>query len=99
MLYPIPGASNVPDGDFTMVTAYATSLTLTAGAQIVVLPPPGSAPSPLPSPMATPFIQGEPLQGEAVPSLQSHTSYAVTDQRGTRSNCNPPTNIGSFTTQ
>jgi hypothetical protein len=100
LFYPEPGATNVPDGNLTMVVAFATSLTLTAGAQLIALPSPGPAPSPLPSPMASPpFANDALLQGVAVPALQSHTTYSVHDQRGPAGVCNPPTDLGSFTTQ
>lgn len=99
MLYPIPGATGAPDGNFTMVTTNVTSLTLTAGAQSIALPSPGPAPTPMPSPAATPFFQSETFQGEAVPALQPATTYTALDQRGARSICNPPENLGTFTTR
>jgi hypothetical protein len=99
LLYPEPGATGVADGNFTMVSAAATSLTLAAGANVVALPSPGPTPSPLPSPMAAPIVNGELLQGEVVPALQPHTTYTVNDQRGAAGVCNPPTDLGSFTTQ
>ena len=100
LLYPIPNATGVPDGNFSLVTFVATSVSLTAGATVIALGTPGPAPFPLPSPMASPYAGGGAmLQGEAAPALQTHTTYAVLDQRGAAGVCNPPLTLGSFTTQ
>jgi hypothetical protein len=49
--------------------------------------------------MATPAFNYETLQGVAVAQLQSKTTYTVLDGAATAAVCNPPTSVGSFTTQ
>jgi hypothetical protein len=104
MIYPIPGATGVPDGQFTLVVSFAPpgSITLASGA--TTLGPLASAPvpSPLPTPNATPSpSSAQTYAGFAVSgALSSAATYTVTDTMPAVANC-PATSqtIGSFTTQ
>ncbi len=101
LVYPIDGAVNVPDGNFTLLlTSSATPVSLlVANATVFADLPPTTIPSPLPSPAAT----ASPHAGYAVPKLQPSTTYEVVGVYPV-SGCHPidytppPQPIGSFTT-
>ena len=103
MLYPIPGASGVPDGPQTFVF---TAIPQT-GVIALLTDPAGDTfrsaafsapPSPLPSPLASP-PSGATLAGAAVPALAPATTYRVTFQDA--GPCTSPIagSAGSFTTK
>lgn len=103
MLYPMNGATNVPDGNFTLVYAfiYGKSVSLVpATATLPVSVVPTAVPSPLPSPAATPEPGHVPV-AFAVPSLQSHTTYSVYSLfTPLDMSCTPASGlVGSFTTE
>jgi len=106
LLYSIPGATGVPDGNFQLIVGYPT----TPFAPPVLAPTPAgpsttgatftAAPTPLPSPMATPRSSIEMLFGSAIPALQSATTYEVTFTFGPAiPGCPNTENAGSFTTR
>lgn len=103
MLYPMNGATNVPDGNFTLVYAfiYGTSVSLVpATATLPVAVVRTAVPSPLPSPAATPEPGHAPV-AFAVPPLQSHMTYKVYSLfTPLDTSCTPASGlVGSFTTQ
>jgi hypothetical protein len=112
MVYPKPGATNVPDSLSTIVFSGqpntgggVPSIELSIGDQRVTsIGTFGAAPSPLPSPAATP-VPGQPPSYVAVTvnSLSPHTTYDVTYQYTFPGSgqCAGTVNMaeGSFTTQ
>lgn len=104
LLYPMPGASGVPDGVFTMVAGYGTlapppaQLVPVSGGTTVTGGAWGPPPSPIPSPAATPRSSTETLYGAPVPALAAHTAYDVQVTFGTPP-CQSTETAGSFTTQ
>lgn len=111
LVYPEPGAANVPVSIRQLVLAgnyYGyydnAAVTMTAGDGMIV--PVGAytaAPSPLPSPHATP-AQGTPYVAVPVPTLSPATTYALsytfTDFNGIPPACTGPVTwpLGSFST-
>ncbi len=104
LLYPMPGATGVPDGNFTLVVGYSVKppamQLVTAGAGIPGLSSNawGPPPSPMPSPAATPRSSSEVLYGLAVPALAAHTTYDAQVTFGAPP-CHATESAGSFTTQ
>jgi len=112
LVYPINGATSVPDAPTSIVFERDPGALL-SGAQLVLTPPSGPpvvsgsmgpAPSPLPTPNASP-APGAILAGFTVPALAAGTLYKVSFN-GTYvadlAPClgqNPITGTGSFTTQ
>jgi len=101
MIYPMPGATAVPAGGFTLVFNFAApgTLSIVQSAKSVT----GSlqataAPSPLPSPHASVPPSSLPLAGYSVPALGAHTQYEVLDTLASVGPC-PSVSIGSFTTK
>jgi len=94
LVYPEPGAVNVPDGNFTMVLSFGSGPVELSGADLQ----PAPVPNPLPSPHATPSpFSPSALTGWAVGSLSPHTTYAIT--YGIDSRCSPFYDLGEFTTR
>ncbi len=103
MLYPIPGASNVPDnapyliigqvlnGGATYTLTSPTASTITASTTVAV-----------PSPLPTPIALGSPAAAVALPALAAHATYTVTSSNsGPVTACSsgqPGGNLGTFTT-
>jgi hypothetical protein len=88
MVYPVPGATNVPDSLSTLVFAGqplsgpsgSPSIELSVGdTQLATISAFGAAPSPLPSPAVSPLPAG-PYESISIPSLSPHTTYSVTYQ-------------------
>ena len=104
LLYPIPGATGVPDGNFTLVVGYSTTppalqlVTGSGGIPTLSSNAWGPAPSPLPSPAATPRSSSETLYGLSVPGLAAHTTYTAQVTFGSPP-CQSTETAGSFTTQ
>ena len=104
LLYPIDGATNVPDGNFTMVMSFDygfVSLATANGGTPVSMSGPVAVPSPFPSPSAT-AEPGFTPYALSIPVLQSHTTYTVSSAfpNDVDVPCTPTTvKIGSFTTQ
>jgi hypothetical protein len=104
LLYPMPNATGVPDGNFTLVVGYGSAappvpqLVPVNGGAAVNGGAWGPAPTPLPSPAATPRSAGETLYGSAIAALSAHTAYNVTVTFGTPP-CETTESAGSFTTQ
>jgi hypothetical protein len=104
MIYPMNGATNVPDGNFTLVVAYTTTppmqLTISGGSSSVTAGPWGPAPSPLPSPATSP-PSGQQLFGASVGPLQSRTTYSAYYTQALIGPCATTEilQVGSFTTQ
>jgi hypothetical protein len=103
LLYPEPGATNVPDG--TNVLIYdsdddSAPITLSAANGTALTTSPTSVPSPLPSPIAT---RNDPSEyAVRLPALNAATKYtAVADVRLVGCGANQPTTfrLGSFTTK
>lgn len=99
MLYPVSGATGVPDGNFTLVlsAAYGQTLTLSPGNATLAS---ASVPNPLPTPNATPPPGSTPV-GFAVGVLSAHTTYTIYGNfASTMSGCpGISAAVGSFTTQ
>jgi hypothetical protein len=84
VVYPINGATSVPDSPQSIVFAQYPNVVL-SGLKLVLTPPsgppilaiPGSAPSPLPTPN-TPPPAGTTLVGFSVPTLAAATTYHAT---------------------
>jgi hypothetical protein len=104
LLYPMPNAADVPDGNFTMVAGYGpfappiAQIVPNGGGATVAAGAWGPPPSPLPSPAATPRSSMEMLYGARIPSLAASTSYSVQVTVGTPP-CQTTETAGSFTTQ
>jgi hypothetical protein len=105
VVYPLNGATNIPDGNFTLVVGTTLSPVSLAINGNVVFANLASAPvpSPLPSP-SLPNAAGS--AGYAVPALHPATTYQViapVSVSGCFDENHPPspspTAIGSFTTQ
>lgn len=100
MLYPVSSATNVPDGNFTLVLAstYGDSLSLTSSGAAIALTT-AAVPNPLPTPNATPPPGSTPA-GYAVGALAAHTAYTITATFTQPAGCpNVTGNVGSFTSQ
>ncbi len=109
LAYPAPGATGIPD-NFPGVV-FASSSGLTSGYQAVIVPagssegtqlaPVASAPSPLPSPFATPGFANPIYQesasggGDVLPAATQISVYL----NNLNSNCQPRTLLGTFTSQ
>lgn len=104
LLYPMPGATGVPDGNFTLVAGYSIRppavqlVTASGGIPAFSSNAWGPPPSPMPSPAATPRSSSEVLYGLAVPVLAARTTYNVDVTFGTPP-CQTTESAGSFTTQ
>jgi hypothetical protein len=104
LLYPMPNATGVPNGNFTLVAGYGTftpppaQIVPANGGTTIAGGPWGPAPSPLPSPAATPRSSSETLYGSAIPALAAQTTYNVDVTFGTPP-CQTTETAGSFTTQ
>lgn len=104
LLYPMPGATGVPDGNFTLVAGYSVTppamqlVTGSGGIPALSSNAWGPPPSPMPSPAATPRSSSEVLYGLAVPALGAHTTYTAQVTFGTPP-CRTTESAGSFTTQ
>jgi len=104
LLYPMPGATGVPDGNFTLVVGYSTTppalqlVTGSGGIPAFSSNAWGPPPSPMPSPAATPRSSSEMLYGLAVPALAAHTTYTAQVTFGSPP-CQSTESAGSFTTQ
>jgi hypothetical protein len=79
LIYPAPGATGVPDGNFTMVLTYFQGVTLNGGASVEGPFSQAALPSPLPTPYASPLPSGYPLAGYVVGALAPATTYTVTE--------------------
>lgn len=104
LLYPMPNATGVPDGNFTLVVGYGTfppppaEIAPANGGTAVAAGAWSAPPSPMPSPAATPRSSSETLYGAPVPALASHTTFEVDVTVGTPP-CQQTETAGSFTTQ
>lgn len=108
VLYPMSGATGVPDGAFTMVVAYPLNpstlwnppqFVAAGGSSSISGGSYGAAPNPLPSPIATPGSLGDQKFGVAVPPLQSGTKYSIAFKESGFANCSASSQAGSFTTK
>ena len=105
LLYPIPGATSVPDDIGIVIYAgYDGAGTITlaktaAGPKVHAVAT--AVPSPLPSPIASPVDGDVPTFAAAFPPLDPASTYAVTFNSGGPSGAceNPKTNLGTFSTQ
>ncbi len=106
--YPEDGATGVPD-NFGTVLYYPSgadlNLRLKAGTSIIATTP-GTVPSALPSPLATPPYGGTatPTGARSVPTLSAQTTYQIQYFYSTVSGCPMMTTsgyatLGTFTTQ
>ncbi len=102
MIYPQPGATGVPDGNFVMVLAfsYAQATSLMNGSNSVGPLAPTAVPSPLPSGAGTPFPEATPA-AYSVPALQHATTYTVSASFAVQTAGCPSQEIdvGAFTTK
>ena len=113
LVYPIDFATAVPDAPAPIVFQQNDPAAVLNGARLVLTPPsgpavmsgpPGSAPSPLPTPHASP-APGTKLVGFVVPTLSSGTNYSVsfkgtyTVTGGFCPGTFPISSSGSFTTK
>jgi hypothetical protein len=106
LVYPINGATSVPDAPGTIVLSQLPSLNPT-GPRLVLIPlvsgpsivsgPPVPVPSPLPTPHDSPRPT---LVAFAVPALAARTAYRVSFRGTQGTSCiNPLVGSGSFTTK
>ena len=101
MQYPVNGATNLPDGNFTLVLAFTSGegLELTSSGAASIALTTATVPNPLPTPNATHPPNSTPA-GYAVGALAAHTLYTVTATFAQPAGCpNLTGNIGSFTSQ
>lgn len=106
LVYPVNGATNVPDGNFSLVVAWGNpspdflsdatlySLSSTVNLQL------GAAPNPVPTPALSPLPPAASMLGANVPALAPNTSYnfqVTTNEPGACGGVRRST-IGSFTT-
>lgn len=112
MVYPIPGATLVPDNLSYVITA--SNVALPSSWQVVLLPPSGFVPpggtltTTLPSPLPTPNVVPTP-NASATPLVLQASSFAQTllyaatpyqvGLNNTASSCNSYPIIGTFTSQ
>ncbi len=106
MVFPVPGASRVPDDvtDLISVGGSQPSITLQAGSAEALTTTPTVVPSPLPSPIATPYPGTIVYDAVALPVLTANTTYAVYARVLLKESCTGTQSprqelIGSFTTQ
>ncbi len=95
LVYPIPGATGVPDGNFTLVAAYVPpggTIALSSGAALAA----AAVPSPLPSPYASPAPNATAMSGFAVGALAPSTSFTVA--LSVPGACPATVQLGQFTT-
>ncbi len=100
LLYPVPGASGVPDAVGILIyEGYGTSpntITLFNGGQAPVATTPTTLPSTLPTPIASPSQPGT-TYAVSFPVLTTNAIYQA--QYALPAGCNPKTaSFGSFTT-
>ena len=103
LVYPAPGATNVPDQPGSIVVAFSSQMgawemLLQSTGAPVDIGPLGPPPSPMPSPAATPFFANPVYYGVAAPHLDAATAYTV-DLKETTLPCIPVSSLGSFTTR
>ncbi len=103
LVYPAPGATNVPDQPGSIVVAFsaqmgAWDMLLQSTGTPVDIGTLGPPPSPLPSPAATPPFANPVYYGVAAPQLNAATAYTV-DLKETTLPCIPVSSLGSFTTR
>jgi hypothetical protein len=100
LLYPVNGATGLPDGNFNVILGYAYgSLALTApDGTVVPAASPVPAPSPLPSSPVTPSPSSTPV-AYPVPALKATTSYTMIGTLTPATGCSFTYNFGSFTTR
>jgi hypothetical protein len=101
LVYPMPGATGVPDGNFTMVVSFKPVLPITLVGNTAVVGPlvPAMVPNPLPTPLATPRPAGH-QAAYAVGPLAPATTYTLTMNVPANQHC--PAKVetgGSFTTR
>lgn len=106
LVYPLNGATNVPDGNFTLVLSTTNiapqgAVSLAIDNAIVLL---NVAPTAIPSPLPSPAASAPPGSAYAIPALNAATTYQVIDsipQTGCFTTPPPiyPGVIGSFTTR
>jgi hypothetical protein len=91
LVYPAPGATDIPDdqgivvyGGFTSGASISVPITLQAGSSAPLTTFETSVPSPVPTPTASPFpnlnSQSQALYAVHLPTLASKTSYHVLAQ-------------------
>jgi hypothetical protein len=97
LVYPAPGATGVPDGNFTLVIGSSFGIVGTIGIAGNNLAA-ASVPSPLPSPYATPQPQAT-VSAYAVPPLAGGKTYTVVDSIAAGTPCAAQQTVGQFTTQ
>ena len=104
LLFPIPNATGVPDGNFTLVVGYGSftppplEIVPASGGSAIAGSAWGPPPTPLPSPAATPRSSSETLYASTIPPLSAHTTYNAQVTVGTAP-CQTTETAGSFTTQ
>lgn len=100
MVYPQDNSAGIPDGQFTLVLNFSGTFSLTAsGAPSIAVLTPTPIPTAIPSPSAgtTPT---EALFAYLVPTLQSNTTYQVSDTVGPATACSSGIDfVGEFTTR
>ena len=105
LIYPMNGATNVPDGNFALVVAHAGAgyvLSLVGGGSAGVGLEPAPLPSPLPTPNASPSAAMQiDYAAYSMGSLTPNARYTLNAIRLPDPGCGSgsTTSIGSFTTR
>lgn len=105
LLYPVPGATSVPDDlGIVIYAGYSGAGTITLAKNVAapkVHAVATAVPSPLPSPIASPIDGDIPKYAAAFPPLDPASTYTVIfNSGGPTGPCeNPITKLGSFSTQ
>lgn len=107
LIYPLPGASAIPDASVTVVVAAASNaspltqaptLVGSGGATVLASRSFVTPPSPLPSPHAA-VVSGDTLYAFTYSALAAQTSYTVEFEPNATGCVASECDVGSFTTQ
>jgi len=97
LVYPVPNATGVPDGNFTLVLGgpAQTKLMLNGVGPLAA----AAVPNPLPTPDASPSPVPSEYSGYAVGPLAAATTYTITETIAAGTACQATESFGQFTTR
>jgi hypothetical protein len=97
LIYPVPNATGVPDGNFTLVLGASVQMGLMLnGAGPLVS---AAVPNPLPTPSAPESPAPFGYSGYAVGPLAAATTYTLTEVMAAGTPCQATETFGQFTTR